>query len=178
MKKLLFILLGMMVTTSILAAEKINRGVVALKDNDGTVYITWRTLDSDRTGEPFSIYRNGILLNKKPLTSGGTFYVDKKPLGSDATYEVRGGGVNGSYTLRAKSPVGYLPIAVNRPKNGVTPDGKTYEYAANDASIGDVDGDGQYEIILKWDPSNSHDNAHDGFTGNVFFDCSAGLCRL
>ena len=36
---------------------------------------------------------------------------------------------------------------------------------------GDVDGDGAYEIILKWDPSNSHDNAHDGYTGNVLFDC-------
>lgn len=41
----------------------------------------------------------------------------------------------------------------------------------NDASIGDVDGDGEYEIILKWDPSNAHDNAHDGYTGNVLFDC-------
>ena len=37
--------------------------------------------------------------------------------------------------------------------------------------IGDVDGDGEYEIILKWDPSNAHDNAHDGYTGNVYFDC-------
>ena len=34
-----------------------------------------------------------------------------------------------------------------------------------------MDGDGEYELIVKWDPSNSHDNAHDGYTGNVFFDC-------
>mgnify|MGYP002418310804 CR=1 FL=1 len=39
------------------------------------------------------------------------------------------------------------------------------------SSIGDVDGDGEYEIILKWDPSNAHDNSHDGYTGEVYFDC-------
>ena len=34
-----------------------------------------------------------------------------------------------------------------------------------------MDGDGEFEIILKWDPSNAHDNAHDGYTGNVYLDC-------
>ena len=38
-------------------------------------------------------------------------------------------------------------------------------------SVGDVDGDGEYEIFLKWDPTNSHDNAHDGFTGPTLIDC-------
>ncbi len=51
------------------------------------------------------------------------------------------------------------------------PAGDTYTYSPNDASIGDVDGDGEYEIILKWDPSNSHDNAHEGYTGEVYIDC-------
>lgn len=37
--------------------------------------------------------------------------------------------------------------------------------------MGDVDGDGEYEIVLKWDPTNSHDNSHDGYTGEVIFDC-------
>ena len=50
-------------------------------------------------------------------------------------------------------------------ENGTTPAGQSYFYAPNDASIGDVDGDGEYEIILKWDPSNAHDNSHDGYTG-------------
>ena len=34
-----------------------------------------------------------------------------------------------------------------------------------------MDGDGEYEIILKWDPTNAHDNSHDGYTGEVIFDC-------
>ena len=33
------------------------------------------------------------------------------------------------------------------------------------------DGDGQYEIFLKWEPWNAHDNAHDGYTDPVFIDC-------
>ena len=56
------------------------------------------------------------------------------------------------------------------PSGGTTPDGVSYTYNANDCSVGDLDGDGEYEIILKWDPSNSHDNAHAGYTGNVYLD--------
>ena len=69
------------------------------------------------------------------------------------------------------APSGYIDIPLDRPADGVTPAGEKYSYSPNDASIGDVDGDGNYEIILKWDPSNAHDNAHDGYTGNVYFDC-------
>lgn len=45
-----------------------------------------------------------------------------------------------------------------------------YTYHANDASVGDLDGDGEYEIVLKWDPSNAKDNSQSGYTGNVFLD--------
>ncbi|MBR4200393.1 MAG: cellulose 1,4-beta-cellobiosidase, partial [Oscillospiraceae bacterium] len=41
----------------------------------------------------------------------------------------------------------------------------------NDCSVGDVDGDGQYEIFLKWDPSNAKDNSQEGKTDNVYIDC-------
>lgn len=151
--------------------EQLNRGVVAVKNAEGQVMVSWRTLKSDQRGEPFDIYRNGRKLNKQPLTEGGTCFVDKKPTKGDAVYEVRGGGKDGSYTLRADSPVGYLPIAVQKPEGGVTPDGHGYGYSANDASVGDVDGDGQYEIVLKWEPTNAHDNAHAGYTGPVLLDC-------
>ena len=50
-------------------------------------------------------------------------------------------------------------------------DGSNYSYSPNDCSVGDVDGDGQYEVFVKWDPSNSKDNSQDGVTGNVFLDC-------
>src|SRR5690606_34600931 len=57
-----------------------------------------------------------------------------------------------------------------QPSGGTTPDGVSYTYTANDASVGDLDGDGNYEIILKWDPTNSKDNAHSGYTGPVYID--------
>ena len=65
----------------------------------------------------------------------------------------------GSYTLPGNAPSGYIDIPLDKPADGVTPAGEKYSYCPNDASIGDVDGDGNYEIILKWDPSNAHDNA-------------------
>lgn len=150
--------------------ERLNRGVVAIR-NGSQVVVSWRTLRSDATGQVFDIYRNGVKLNQSPLTEGGTFFTDEHPLQGDATYEVRGGGMDGSYTLSGDAPDGYIPIRLQKPADGVSPDGRTYSYSANDASVADVDGDGTYEIILKWDPSNAHDNAHDGFTGSTIFDC-------
>ncbi len=153
-----------------LCREQLDRGVVAIPQQ-GQVIVSWRTLTSDVAGTPFDIYRNGVRLNAEPLTTGGTFFIDPQPLAGEATYEVRGGGKDGAFTLRADAPQGYLPVKLQRPAEGQTPDGRTYTYSANDASVGDVDGDGQYEIFLKWDPTNAHDNAHDGYTGPTLFDC-------
>ena len=154
-----------------LKVERLDRGVVAVRQDDSHVMVSWRTLKSDKKGEPFDIYRDGKKLNSRPLIDGGTFYVDNLAQGTSAEYEVRGGGINGHFTLHGDAPNGYLPIQIEKPEPVTMPDGRHCTYSANDASVGDVDGDGQYEIILKWDPSNSHDNAHDGFTGPTIFDC-------
>ena len=153
-----------------MSLEPLNRGVVALREGNHVV-VSWRTLRSDRPGERFNVYRNGRKLTKKALTKGGTFYIDEQPETGDAVYEVRGGGHDGRYTLRADAPDGYLPIKIEKPAGGTSPDGTRYTYHANDASAGDVDGDGQYEIFLKWEPSNAKDNMFAGFTGNVYIDC-------
>lgn len=150
--------------------EYLNRGVIAVR-NGQQVIVSWRTLTTDAKGQAFDIYRNGNKLNREPLTKGGTFFVDNTPLQTSATYEVRGGSINGRYLLQANAPDGYLTIPLQKPVDGECPDGRQYRYSANDASVGDVDGDGQYEIILKWDPSNARDNAHDGYTGPTLFDC-------
>lgn len=78
---------------------------------------------------------------------------------------------SGSYRLRGDAPDGYLPIPLQKPEGGTSPDGYRYAYVASDASIGDVDGDGQYEIFLKWDPTNAKDNMFAGFTGPTLIDC-------
>ena len=203
MKKKLLLSIGLVVMVTLqtnaqsnydyskLCREQLNRGVVAVKTGDGKVAVSWRTLKSDPKGQAYDIYRNGKKLNAKPLKTGGTFFVDNQPLQEDATYEVRGGKKNGSFTLKAKAPVGYLPIAIQKPEGGKVPimqqpqrsgnntrrsfrnwrDEGFYDYTANDASVGDVDGDGQYEIFLKWEPTNARDNSHDGYTGPVLIDC-------
>ena len=153
-----------------LKTERLNRGVVAVR-NGGKVIISWRTLSSDAVGEAFQVYRDGVKLTRKPLKKGGTFFIDEQPSSSAATYEVRGGKVNGIYTLAAGAPDGYLPIPIQKPADGLSPDGFRYSFIASDASIGDVDGDGQYEIFLKWDPTNGKDNMFAGFTGNTYIDC-------
>ncbi len=62
----------------------------------------------------------------------------------------------------------YIPLQI--PPDGTLPDGRTYSYTANDCSVGDVDGDGTYEVFLKWDPTIVNDNA-GGYSGKQIFDC-------
>ena len=59
-----------------LKTERLDRGVVAVRQDENHVVVSWRTLKSDKKGEPFDIYRNGKKLNSRPLTDGGTFFVD------------------------------------------------------------------------------------------------------
>ena len=87
--------------------EALDRGVVAIRQQ-GHVILSWRTLSTDAAGEAFDIFRNGTKLNVSPLTTGGTFFVDEHPASGDVVYEVRGGGKNGTFTLRADAPEGYL----------------------------------------------------------------------
>ncbi len=155
-----------------LQREHLGRGVIAIRENASTVVLSWRYLSSDPMNEAFNVYRNGKKLNKKPLKKE-TFFKDTYTGNEAALYSVKAlkGNTEASYLLPANAPSGYLNIPLKRPEDGVTPDGRTYSYTPNDASIGDVDGDGEYEIILKWSPSNEHDNSHDGYTEMVLLDC-------
>ncbi len=171
-----------------LSTEQLDRGVVAVRQADGKVFISWRIFRDDPQAMPFNVYRDGQKLNAQPLMQGGSWFIDENPPEKDAVYEVRTAEPfmektpstgKAIYSPQAPlwlppkegSAVGGAVIPLQKPANGTTPDGQSYSYSANDASVGDVDGDGQYEIILKWDPSNAHDNAHDGFTGPTLFDC-------
>lgn len=155
-----------------LKMENLGRGVVAVRESPEKVNISWRYLTHDPESQAFDVYRDGKKLTKKPI-SDVTFYTDNYSGSKAAKYEVRPtkGKLSGTYTLPADAPEGYINIPLQIPEHGVDIFGKEYFYNANDASIGDVDGDGEYEIILKWDPTNAHDNAHDGFTGETLIDC-------
>jgi len=151
--------------------EDLNRGVVAFRSGN-RVIVSWRVLRSDNKNEPFNVFRNGVQINKEPIAQSGSMFIDEQPLTTDAVYEVKGGGKDGKWTLKADAPDGYLPIKLDKPSSQPEYDSdRIITYSANDASVGDVDGDGQYEIFLKWDPSNSHDNAHVGMTNSTYIDC-------
>ncbi len=152
--------------------ENIGRGVVAIRENAQKVAISWRYLTSDPEDVAFDVYRDGEKITPYPIKNT-TFFIDSYTGNEAVEYEVKVNGTDNSwtYTLPEYAPTGYINIPIDRPELGVDPFGKEYFYTANDASIGDVDGDGEYEIFLKWDPTNSRDNAHDGFTGPTIIDC-------
>jgi rhamnogalacturonan endolyase len=150
--------------------EKLDRGVVAIRTGASAVFVGWRLLGTDPIGLTFNVYRGATKLNAAPIT-GATNLIDNAA--TDEAYSVRP-VLNGTeQTASAAASVWaqtYQRIPIQQPAGGTTPDGIAYTYSANDASVGDVDGDGQYEIILKWDPSNSKDNSQSGYTGNVYLD--------
>ena len=165
-------------TTEKRVMEKLDRGTVAVKTNDG-VYLSWRLLGTESlTNQAFDIYRD----SEKIYTTGehdATCYTDSKgtadnkytvvPKGEaiDKTEAVDVWTTNTTYKGRS---VAYKDIAFNVPDGGKTPTDEEYTYTANDMSVGDLDGDGEYEYIVKWDPSNSKDNSVKGYTGNVYLD--------
>ncbi|WP_228892676.1 rhamnogalacturonan lyase [Pseudoduganella aquatica] len=150
--------------------ENLDRGVLAIAANGG-VFVSWRALATDPGGTSFDLYRDGKRLNTQPLKS--TNYVD--PAGAAAAvYSVRPvlprGGEQPLASAGATWPQQYKTIPVQKPAGGVTPDGQSYTYEINDGSAADLDGDGRYELIVKWQPTNAHDNSHAGYTGNTYID--------
>jgi len=147
--------------------ERLDRGLVSLRTASGN-FLSWRLLSSDTAGAGFAVYRDGVKLTTTSVTS----YLDAgAPAG--ATYTVRP-AATGAGTLAAATATtlaaSSMDVPIQPPAGGTTPDGVAYTYTANDASVGDLDGDGQYEIVLKWDPTNAKDNSQSGYTGNVFVD--------
>ncbi|HYD84775.1 MAG TPA: hypothetical protein VEA63_12005, partial [Opitutus sp.] len=157
--------------------ENLGRGVVAVRAADSEAFVSWRILGTDPADVAFNIYRstNGdapVLLNATPLTAA-THYADASAdLTQSNAYSVAPvlAGVEQpasvAFTLAANAPAqSYLRVPLQRPASG--PD---YTYSPGDSSVGDLDGDGEYELVVKWDPSNQQDNSFDGFTGNVYLD--------
>ncbi|WP_312369860.1 rhamnogalacturonan lyase family protein [Lachnoclostridium sp.] len=150
--------------------ETLDRGVVAVKVTNG-VFVSWRALGTEALTVGYNLYRGTTKLNSTPLTTK-TNYTDTAGTAS-STYQVAA-VVNG--VEQAKSPAvsvlsnNYQQIPLDVPSGGTTPDNVSYTYSANDCSVGDLNGDGKYEIIVKWDPSNSKDNSQSGYTGNVYID--------
>ncbi|WP_165986031.1 rhamnogalacturonan lyase [Streptomyces sp. YIM 98790] len=156
--------------------EHLDRGLVAVSTSEG-VFLSWRLLgdevtghtDSGMAGADFRVYRNGHPI---ATVTDSTNYLDADG-DADDRYRVAPvvkGKERGRSDAVSAWEEGYYDLPLSKPADGVTPAGESYTYAANDISVGDVDGDGQYEYIVKWDPSNSKDVSQVGYTGNVYID--------
>ena len=166
--------------------ERLDRGVVAVHQPDGTIFVSWRLLGNDAANTSFNLYRETaprpgaetdagpfgsrpdpiagpVKLNAEPL-AGPTCFVDPDArLERETRYFVRPvvDGVerepDGAFTLAANSgPLPYVSIPIQTPAT----------YTPNDASLGDLDGDGQYEIVLKQEQA-PRDNSRSGLTGQT-----------
>ncbi|EMI57218.1 rhamnogalacturonan lyase [Rhodopirellula sallentina] len=181
--------------------ERLDRGLVAIVQSNEKVFLSWRMLGLDPTEIRFHLFRisgdQEIQLNDSPLQN--TWFIDDSWDSSvETTYRViadpktADDKCDNTFTLPAKtspaktspaktSPAETLPanaearkcleIPLQQPEPGTTPDGKEYQYTANDVTVADLNGDGSYEYILRWEPTNTwgggHPNRH---TGPVLID--------
>ncbi|NII83820.1 MULTISPECIES: rhamnogalacturonan lyase [unclassified Pedobacter] len=150
--------------------EKLDRGVIAVRQSSSSVYVGWRMLGTDADDIAFNLYRKSgnneaIKLNLDPITKSTNFVDAAVKFDLSNSYFVKP-ILNGkeldaskSFTLVANSPVQqYLTIPLKTPVG----------YSPNDVSVGDLDGDGEYEIVLH-QTGRSRDNSSNGPTDPPIF---------
>ncbi len=173
MKTKLILLTGALIGSLAVSGQRkmefLDRGMVGVKTTDNSVFLSWRLLGTDDFDTAFAIYRkegNGKQkkLNTSPLTKGTNFLDDHVDLNQDVTYilDIVTGGKEkevAKLTLSKDQKVQqYLNIPLRTPAG----------YMPGDVSVGDLDGDGTYELIVH-QTGVGHDNAHNGITSEPIF---------
>lgn len=159
--------------------ENLTRGLTVANVGSG-VLVSWRLLGTEAPDTEFNLYRDGEKIASIGKTAG-TNYLDKdgKATSKYAVAAVSGGKegekVAAEVVFTDSKKEGsvsfpYKVLKLDVPASQKMPDGSTCNYTPNDMSVGDLDGDGQLDLVLKWDPSNAQDNSKDGYTGSVFVD--------
>lgn len=160
------LLLACSLTTSALQTEeRIGRAPVAVTTSQG-ILVSWRSLKSDAPTQAFNVYRNGTLIASDITTK--TNFVDKDGKAGD-TYRIETSG--SASETKAWDNI-YTSIEIARPKSRKDAAGKTTgRYRPDDISVGDVDGDGEYELVLKWMPDNARDSGKEGYSSPAYISC-------
>ena len=157
------------------SGEKLSRGLIGIPTEDG-MYFSWRMTLEDAAGLQFDLYRSSgggaeVKLNKEPIDRTSDFLDRTVDYTVDNRWTLKAttGEVAIWTRLKGEERNPYLSVPVCKPEDGEIA-GESFTYTANDCSVGDLDGDGEYEIILKWFPSNSKRPPQRGFTGNTYLD--------
>src|SRR5688572_20259216 len=147
--------------------ERLGRGLVSVRQDSGRVFVSWRLLGTDPEGVAFNLYRvvgdaAPVRVNAAPLADA-TSITDRIFVSAPVAYIVRP-VMNGAelapserYVLRRDTP--YLSLRLR------TPDG----YTPNDGSVGDLDGDGEYELVVH-QVGRGRDNSQRGVTTNPILE--------
>jgi rhamnogalacturonan endolyase len=169
---LISVLLGFVMLSNIRAQQQmeyLNRGVYAINQGNGNVFVSWRLLGTESNDKAFNLYKTvdgkTIKLNKNPLVTASCFIDELADTTKANTYFVKAIvnnselATDASFTLPPNAKP-YLAISLKTP-NG---------YLAGDISVGDMDGDGEYELVVHM-TGKAHDNSHAGFTDPPIFQC-------
>ena len=162
------------------AATPLNRGLMAinLATSGGTGnLISWRIRENDPEGYSYKLYRGVTAKSQTRKVNNGN------PIRGKSNFIDTNGTATSYYRLEVLDTDGNVVDSMKAVKTWgnqtttiptTTPTdtrGLNATYTPNDASFCDMDGDGEYEIILKWDPNNSKDAASNGTTSDTYFDC-------
>lgn len=147
MRKLLTTVLLALATFSASYAQritdKLDRGLIAQKVSSG-VYLNWRILGEEYYDVTYNVYRDGVKLNETPL--------------SVSNYKDNSGTTASKYTVSAvvrgveqKQCAAVSPWSSSYKEIKLTHDDIKSTLIPNDACCADVDGDGEVEILMKFD---------------------------
>lgn len=150
--------------------ETLDRGAVAFRNGDG-IFISWRLRgwEYDK-GISFIVERNGERITDTPIEDCTCMQDNGGKPGDKYTIKaVRDGKAEREGFVVAALATEYIPIPIDKPEPYIAPDGQIHEYYAADVMPGDLDGDGEYEFVLKW-MAGYKDNSHKGITGIYYLD--------
>ena len=146
--------------------DRLDRGLVAMKVSGG-VYVSWRVFGEEYYDVAYNVYRDGIKVNDEPLSVSN--FTDKS--GSTASTYTVAAVVNGKEQEQCPS---VTPWATSYKEIKLKHEGIQSTLVPNDACCADVDGDGELEILMKFD-NQSEINASfpkGGYKGEyTIFEC-------
>ncbi len=158
----LFLLLSTFLSLPAQFLEHIDRGTIALVQERGKTFISWRSLETDSENQTFDLYRQAIgeeaslLLNDEAIR--GTCFIDSTiKNGVGYRYLVAGHkespdpSARGAYVFTMQYGIPYISIKLNTPA------------VPGNVGIADLDGDGSYDFVIKYPDFNVDPYSREGY---------------